>query len=167
MNYQNWKDLLRLLKLRHMELSTPSAFIASGGYTMKVKGYTDKDANGLTRCIEDYINFLPDGLGQATRMNSTGVPRQMNNGEIKWSKSNTRKGVADIIGSYKGRFLSIEVKIGRDVQSEAQIKEQARIEQTGGLYFIAKDFPSFLLWWEQQGFPIPKNEFSESVKGYK
>src|SRR5688500_12645784 len=109
-----WQELLKRMKLDYIKTMSPGFFELSGGYRMKVKPYSDKDANSLTRSIEDFINFLPEGLGQATRMNSTGVPRKMSNGEIKWSKSNTRKGIADIVGSYKGRFLSIEVKIGRD-----------------------------------------------------
>jgi hypothetical protein len=154
----NWKALLKRMKLEHLKATAPAFFEQSGGYGYRINPYSDTTANGLTRCIEDYINHHPSGMGQATRVNSTGVPRQMPNGEIRWSKSNTRKGIADIIGSYGGRFLSIEVKIGRDKQSEAQIKEQERITKSGGLYFIAKTFPEFLEWWKGQGFDVPEYE---------
>lgn len=95
-------------------------------------------------------------MGQATRVNSMGVPRKMPNGLMQWTRSSSRKGIADVIGSYRGRFIAIEVKIGKDKQGEAQRQEQARIEATSGLYFIAKDFPSFLDWWQEQGFEVPE-----------
>ena len=46
--------------------------------------------------------------------------------------------------------LSIEIKVGNDKQSEAQIKEAGRITKAGGLYFVAKDMPSFLQWCQKQ-----------------
>ena len=152
-----YQELLKRMKLDNIKSKAPGFFEQSGGYGMKVKSYSDTSANGLTHCIEDFINFLPDGFGEATRTNSTGTPREIN-GQIRWSKSNTRKGQADIRGTYMGRSLSIEVKIGADKQSEAQIKEQERITRAGGLYYIATDFPSFLEWWQEQGFEVPEFE---------
>lgn len=154
----NWKHLLKRMKLESIKAKAPGFFELSGGYAMQVKAYSDTTANGLTNCIEDFINHLPDGVGEACRQNSTGMPRQMPDGSIRWSTSNTRKGLADVRGTYKGRSLSIEVKIGRDKQSDAQEKEMERIIKSGGLYFIAKDFPSFLTWWEAQGFEVPVYE---------
>jgi hypothetical protein len=115
----NWKELLKRMKLEYIKKKSPSFFELSGGYAMKVKAYSDKDANNLTRSIEDFINFLPNGQGEAFRCNVMGTPRKKG-GKLVFTKSNTRKGVADIRGTYKGRSLSIEVKIN-DRQSEAQI----------------------------------------------
>lgn len=137
----NWKDLLKRLKLEHIKATAPGFFELSGGYQMKVKPYRDNTANGLTACIEDFINYI--GEGEASRINSTGTPRMIN-GVIKWSKSNTRNGLADVRGTYRGRSISVEVKIGRDRQSEAQIKEMQRIRRAGGIYIIATSFPQFL-----------------------
>lgn len=67
----DWKDELKLLHLRHLERNYPDAFRLSGGYTQKVKPYTDKTANGLTRCIIDWITY---NGGDAQRINST-VPK--------------------------------------------------------------------------------------------
>lgn len=152
----NWKHLLKRMKLDYVKATAPGFFELSGCYEMKVKPYTDTTANGLTRCIEDFINHLPDGIGEASRINSTGTPRQMSDGKIKWSKSNTRKGIADIRATVKGRSISIEIKIGKDKQSEAQIKEQERIVRSGGVYIIAKSFPDFLDQWANEGFEIPQ-----------
>lgn len=140
---QRWEFLLVRLKQEHIKKSTPHSFEASGGYTMKLKAYGDKDANGLQRSIEDFINYTG---GEASRINSIGMPRLVGN-QLKWTKGNTRRGIADIRGTYAGRSLSIEVKIGPDKLSEVQLKERERIIGAGGLYFVAKDFPSFLYWF--------------------
>lgn len=53
----NWQKDLKEMKLRHIEKTAPEFFKLSGGYKMKVNPYTDKTANGLTKCIVDYITF--------------------------------------------------------------------------------------------------------------
>lgn len=159
----NWKTLLKRMKLEHIKAKAPGFFELSGGYGYKVKPYNDKTANGLTRCIEDFINHLPDGAGEATRINSTGLPRQMPDGSIRWSTSNTRKGIADVRGTYKGRSLNIEVKIGRDKQSDAQIKEMERIRKAGGIYWIVKTFSDFLEQWTAEGFEIPHYTNTQTI----
>lgn len=150
-----WQELLKRMKLEGIKAKAPGFFALSGGYNFKVKPYSDKTANGLTRCIEDFINNYPGEVGEATRINSTGTPRQMPDGSIKWSKSNTKKGMADVKGTFKGRALNIEVKIGRDQQSLAQSQEEQRIKKAGGIYWIAKSFPHFLSLWQSEGFEIP------------
>lgn len=160
----NWKALLKRMKLEHIKAKAPGFFDLSGGYTMQVKPYTDKTANGLTRCIEDFINNLPNGVGEATRQNSTGTPRQRPDGTIKWSKSNTRLGVSDIRGTYKGRALNIEVKIGRDTQSDAQKKEMERVRAAGGIYWIVTTFDDFLSQWIDAGFEVPCSLNEEEMK---
>ena len=47
----------------------------------------------------------------------------------------------------RGKFLSIEVKVGKDKLSEFQVKEKALIEKSGGLYFVAKEMESFTDWF--------------------
>lgn len=70
-------------------------------------------------------------------------------GQIVWRKSNATKGSADISATIAGRSVKIEVKIGLDRQSEAQRRYQATVERAGGLYFIAKDFTSFIEWYSK------------------
>lgn len=111
---------------------------------VKGKKYQHRKANGLTKWIVDYINYSG---GFATRQQSQG---QFNTALGKWTKSNVRKGVADITGVLCGKALNIEIKIGRDTQSEAQKKVQLQIERAGGLYFIAKDIVSSFNWINQQ-----------------
>lgn len=54
--------------------------------------------------------------------------------------------------------MKIEVKHGRDRQSEAQKKYQADIEKAGGVYYVAKTFDEFYRWYEDnfESQPIEK-----------
>lgn len=123
---------------------------------MKPYAYTDKTANGLTRMVMDWIKF---NKGQSERINVTGrfikakmitdvvgFKRQV--GNDKWIKGSGTKGSADIsaiIKTEKGTVIpwKIEVKIGKDKQSDDQIKYQKDIEKVGGIYTIAKNFDEF------------------------
>ena len=123
-------------------------------YTIPAPSYTDKTANGLTRCIIDFIKL---NGGQAERIN---VVARMVNG--KHVKSTMTKGTADIsatipievvlpkdlsndsvVVSKVGLSVKIEVKIGKDRQSEYQKIYEKDINNAGGIYYIAKDFDSF------------------------
>ena len=67
-------------------------------------------------------------------------------GKMKWVYGTTKRGTPDIMGVLNGKNLAIEVKIGKDKQSEAQKQVEADIHASGGYYFIAKDFESFYQW---------------------
>lgn len=126
-------------------------------YLAKAK-YRDDTANGLTRCIIDFIRLHG---GQAERINTTGVPidrrRQVTDvfnhsrtiGSVEWRKSGGTVGSADISATIRSKSVKIEVKIGNDRQSPAQREYQQAVEQAGGLYYIAKDFTSFVAWYRQ------------------
>lgn len=102
--------------------------------------FRDDSANGLTDCIVKYITLKG---GFASRINNTGIfDRRLN----RYRPGTSRKGLADIMGTYLGRSLHIEVKINRDVQSEHQKKVEAEVTRSGGLYFIARDFLWFKKW---------------------
>ena len=60
-----------------------------------------------------------------------------------------QRGTADISCTIQGKSVKIEVKVGRDRQSEAQCKYQAQVEASGGVYYIAKDFESFYQWFNE------------------
>lgn len=126
-------------------------------YAPKAK-YRDDTANGLTRCILDFLHF--NGW-QAERINTTGVPidrrREVTDvlghtrtiGSIEWRTGGGTNGSADISATIRGQSVKIEVKIGKDKQSEAQRQYQQAVEQAGGLYYIAKDFTSFVAWYHK------------------
>jgi hypothetical protein len=58
-------------------------------------------------------------------------------------------GTADISATIRGRSVKIEVKIGRDRQSDAQKRYQASIEAAGGIYYIARNIDDFMQWYNQ------------------
>ena len=142
---ENWKKLLKRMKLDNIKESAPGFFELSGGYDMIVKPYKDTTANELTKSIIDFITFSG---GSAVRINTQGQLRKIR-GEMKWTHGSTRRGTADLHCIFQGRHISIEIKIGNDKQSPDQIKEAERITKAGGLYYVAKDMQSFLEWWKE------------------
>lgn len=120
--------------------------------------YRDDTANGLTKLIIDHIKL---NGGQAERNNTMGVPidrrRQVTDvlghsrtiGSIEWRKGGGTVGSADISATIRSKSVKIEVKIGNDRQSPAQREYQQAVEQAGGLYYIAKDFTSFVQWYHR------------------
>lgn len=149
----HWKGRLNEIKYRQMEQKNPGAFIASGGRTMKLKSFTDTTSNGLTNCIIDWINLSG---GHAVRINTMGVVRKEkiqlafgNTREIvRFTPSTTAKGTFDITATIQGRSVKIEVKIGHDKLSDAQIRQMNKEQAAGALCFIAKDMQSFVQWYE-------------------
>jgi hypothetical protein len=133
-------------------------------YALSAPKYEDKTANGLTKCI---IEFLQLSNHQAERINTMGRPidnrkqvtdvigRTKTIGSMTWGKSTATKGSADISATIQGRSVKIEVKIGADRQSEDQKVYQANIEKSGGKYWIAKNFDDFIKKYD---------DFLESLK---
>lgn len=119
--------------------------------------YRDDTANGLTKCIVDYIRL---NGGQAERINTIGIPQDTRKqvtdvlgrtrtiGSVTWRPSGSTIGSSDISATIQGRSVKIEIKIGKDRQSQAQRQYQAAIEAAGGLYYIAKNFTEFLSWYQ-------------------
>ena len=121
-------------------------------FPVQVK-FRDDTANGLTNAIIQYLQLHGH---QAERINTMGRPidnsrtftdcigRQRRIGGVKWIPSGSTPGSADISATIGGRSVKIEVKIGRDQQSQAQKEYQRKVEQAGGAYMIATSFDSFL-----------------------
>lgn len=118
--------------------------------------HRDDTANGLTRCVVAYIKYKG---GQAERINTTGIPQDTRRqytdvlghtrtiGSVQWRKGGGTVGSADVSATIKGRSVKIEIKIGRDRQSEAQKRYQRSVEQAGGVYYIARNFTDFVYWY--------------------
>lgn len=115
--------------------------------------FEDRTANGLTRCI---ITWLQINGHQAERINTMG--RMIDNrqtytdaagrirviGSTKYIPTTSTKGSADVSATINGKSVKIEIKVGQDRMSEAQLKYKADIERAGGIYIIAGDFPGFI-----------------------
>jgi hypothetical protein len=96
-------------------------------------------ANQITANIIRIINFQPRCA--AHRLNNVGVwdeKKQVHR------KGNTEKGLPDIIACIRGLCVWIEVKAGKDRQSEDQKKRQFEIEKAGGFYLIARSTDDFI-----------------------
>jgi hypothetical protein len=109
---------------------------------LNVPDYQTKTVYGLLECIKNYIDLKG---GYASRINSGGVYDQKLE---TYRLGTTKRGFSDVQGVYNGLALYVEVKIGKDRQSEHQKDFQKSVTDAGGLYFIAKDFESFVYWWK-------------------
>ena len=115
--------------------------------------FTDKTANSLTKAIVTYINLIG---GQAERISSMGrvidgrkvVTNTLGQtgiiGSQTYIRGTSTNGTADISAIYKGKSLKIEVKIGKDKQSEVQKIYEANVNRAGGFYILAKDWNGFI-----------------------
>jgi hypothetical protein len=141
-------------RLKHLKQdSMLEAYPNVPKYALSTPKYEDKTANGLTKCI---IEFLQLSNHQAERINTMGRPidnrkqvtdvigRTKTIGSMTWGKSTATKGSADISATIQGRSVKIEVKIGADRQSQDQKIYQENIEKSGGKYWIAKNFDDFI-----------------------
>lgn len=117
--------------------------------------HRDDTANALTRCI---VRFLQLKGWQAERINTMGRPvdtrrtyniagcrRQV--GSMKWVRSTSTPGSADISATIAGRSVKVEVKVGKDRQSRSQKAYAEAVRKAGGEYVIAHDFEEFLGWY--------------------
>lgn len=123
------------------------------------KPYTDRTANGLTKCIVAFLRYTGS---QAERISNTGrmidrrqtvtdcIGKVKTIGSYEWVYGSGTRGTADISATIQGRSVKIEVKIGSDRQSEYQRQYQQSIERSGGLYTIARSFETFIDWYCSQ-----------------
>jgi hypothetical protein len=97
------------------------------------------DTNGITKLIVDYLRYVY-GSKSIRRISSEGKWRQ----GIGYIRSEN-KGLSDIEGICNGKFLSLELKIGKDTIRESQLKRKREIENDGGIYYLCKwiDFETF------------------------
>src|SRR5687767_1499719 len=111
--------------------------------------FSDKKANDLAKAIKAFCEikgimcqrtgnegrFRPgknyvDVIGRTRIMKGTWLPGQ-NNGQ------------GDLMLTIKGRVYWVEIKIGRDTQSEAQKDFENQVKRSGGVYVIVKTWEDF------------------------
>ncbi len=147
-------EQLRSLRL----VKTIKSFPNVPEYALPKTEYNERSANGLTRCILDFLNLSGH---QAERINTMGrmldnrktytdvIGRTKTIGSTKYIPTTGTKGSADISATINGRSVKIEVKWGADRQSKDQKEYQEQIERAGGHYYIVKTFDSFFEWYNQ------------------
>ena len=138
--------------LKALELASLSAKYPNNAY-IPLSNWKDDSANGITQCITAFLNFSG---WQAERINTMGVYREGKKIQVgentrqmkgKWTPSTSTKGSADISATIFGRSVKIEIKFGKDRQSEVQKRYQESIEAAGGTYFIARSFDEFIIFY--------------------
>lgn len=127
-------------------------------YALTTKNYHERNANGLTTCVIDWLRFHG---WQAERINTTGrriddthtyvdaAGKGRTVGSVKWIPTTGQKGSADISSTIAGRSVKIEIKHNKDRQSAAQKAYQEDIERSGGTYLIVRKLDEFVQWYHQ------------------
>ena len=128
---------------------------SSSYFEYKRKTYKSNDANALTKSIIAFFELL--GY-QAERISSMGrvidnrksvtdvLGRKQTIGSTKYIPGTSKKGTADISVTIFGMSIKVEVKFGKDRQSNDQKVYEMSIKDADGIYFIAKDFQQFYEW---------------------
>lgn len=149
MNKQN-KLILTQLALTALKERYPSF----PEHAIPIPKYSDATANGLTKCVIDLIIFSG---GHAERISNQGQYRDNTKistdvlggqrliGTKGWTKGTGQNGTADISALFRGKSFRIEVKIGKDKMSQAQIEYKRQVEKAGAYYIIAKNYDDFIL----------------------
>lgn len=158
----NWTNIYRDAHHTWQKEKAPGFFIASGGESQKVTFPQVTKSNGLRRAI---INFMVWSGHHLEATNTMGRPidkrvtvtdvlgRQRMIGSIEWQKGSGQVGSSDAKGhlNIKGRDfaipLYIEIKVKKDTQSDEQIGYENIINNTGGIYIVAKTIQGFFEWY--------------------
>jgi hypothetical protein len=147
------KENKQLLKALELEILKDKSTMNPRYLEDLLTDWNDNSANALTKCI---IHFITYSGFQAERINTMGVYREGKKIQVgentrqlkgKYTPSTGTKGSADISATIRGRSVKIEVKYGKDKQSEVQKRYQESIEQAGGTYFIARNFDEFIIFY--------------------
>jgi len=104
--------------------------------------YRDDSANGLTKCLTTYLKL---NGAFVSRINNVGIYDKRLR---RYRPGTNRKGLPDVLATYKGRSLFVEVKTGRDKISEYQEKIRQEQIASGGYWFTAHDFTEFKEWFD-------------------
>jgi len=147
------KENKALLKALELEILKDKSTMNPRYLEDLLTDWNDNSANALTKCI---IHFLTYSGFQAERINTMGVYREGKKIQVgentrqlkgKYTPSTGTKGSADISATIRGRSVKIEVKYGKDRQSEVQKRYQESVEAAGGTYFIARNFDEFIIFY--------------------
>jgi hypothetical protein len=147
------RQILKDLQLKHKMAKYPNM----KPEMIALTHWNDNSANELTKSV---IAFLQFNGCQAERINTMGVYRKKYRTDGvaiggQWTKGTGTPGSADISATIKGRSVKIEIKYGKDRQSQAQKDYQKAIEEAGGTYIIVKTFADMLNFY---------NEFTQVIK---
>lgn len=143
-------DILKKLSLEDKKRNNPRF----PSEYLPVTKYSDTTANGLTKCIKDFLNLSGHQAERITNMGVFMKGRTKDHGHLshevhegRYRKGTGTNGSADLSATIRGRSVKIEIKIN-DAQSPAQKEYQVAIEKAGGVYKIFRNFNDFHQWYE-------------------
>lgn len=102
--------------------------------------FSDKGTNELTKAIMAWFK-CHGGFPQRVNSGATYDPRL----GIFRKGSGSTVGAADVMATFGGKAIHVEVKYGRDSQRKEQKDFQKGVEAAGGVYLIAKTYDKFLI----------------------
>jgi len=152
MNKQNKQRFIELLTIE-----SKAKYPNMPDHARVIKVPTESSANALTKAVIKWIQLHG---GQAERINTMGrmidtrkvvtnvVGQQSLIGSMKYIPTTGTKGSADISAVINGKAVKIEIKYGKDRQSEAQKIYEYEITKAGGIYLIVRTFDNFVKWWD-------------------
>jgi hypothetical protein len=108
-------------------------------------------ANRITKNVLQRICNQPRGW--AYRNNTTGIwdaEKQV------YRKNAGQNGIPDVVGVVRGFFLAVEVKAGKDRQTDVQRICQQDIECARGVYFLVRSTDEFLKLFDEWLKTLPQ-----------
>jgi hypothetical protein len=132
-----------------MKKTTPTAAVTSmtaAEYNKtKIAKNPKTNTNALTQSVIDRIKALKGCY--AFRVNNGGIYDPTK--KVFRKPKDGTAGVSDIIACIYGRYLSIEIKVGRDFQSDGQIEFEKLIRNARGSYIIVSEISYFEKWFKE------------------
>lgn len=122
--------------------------------------YSDTTANGLAKCIVDFCKYMNHFDGVAVVAMRTGNEGRYRPGQVITNVLGQQKqlagqwlpgmnnGMSDTQITLNGRVYYVEIKIGKDRQSDAQKKFAEQVTRGGAVYQIVKSWPEFYKFFE-------------------
>ena len=109
-------------------------------YAFAHRKFRDDSANGLTACITAYLRIKGAFV---SRLNNTGIYDKR---LMRYRPGTSRKGLPDVVCTYKSKSIFIEIKHAADRLSEFQKKVRDEQTRSGGLWFTARNFTETKEW---------------------
>ena len=116
--------------------------------------FPEKNANNIENAIEKFakiVGFLAERTKTAGRKLEAKYINTVH-GRVQVQKETfipgtSKKGSSDMKLLIQGKYITAEIKFGKDTQKEKQKEYQELVTKNGGEYVIFKTFQDFLIWY--------------------
>ncbi len=143
-----WKDRYEQAYQRNHREQYPDAY-RDHGYP-KTTFPAVETSNGLQQAI---IKYLLWNGHNADRTGNEGRMRKIKGQYIRIASA-SRKGKSDVSATVAGRSVKLEAKVGRDIPSPEQLREQELERKAGGIYEFVHSMEEFFVWYDQFLLPL-------------